>query len=146
MIRTISPAARPAAIGMLVLALAACGHAPSSKKAAAAPRAVAVLIEAGPDGTATQAFPQYWKRNTLVIDLQGAAAAGELTLKPRPGKRWPARLAFRVMPGSVRMMEVRADQRMIIPVTREGTAPVDIELLPGVYSRKSPQLTLQWGM
>jgi hypothetical protein len=43
-------------------------------------------------------------------------------------------------------MEVRADQRMIIPVTREGTAPVDIELLPGVYSRKSPQLTVQWGM
>ena len=49
---------------------------PWSKKAAAAPEAVNELAELAADGTPTQRFPQYWKRNTLVVDLQSAAASG----------------------------------------------------------------------
>jgi len=76
------------------------------------------LQELAQDGTATQAFPQYWKRNTLVVDMQGAASTGKLTLKPRAGATWPVRLAFRVSPGTLGLIEVRADQRMLIPIRR----------------------------
>ena len=55
------------------------------------------------------------------------------------------RVAFRVTPGTLGLLEVQADQRMLIPVTREGTAPVDLELVPGVYTAKTPQITVQWG-
>ena len=97
------------------------------------------------DGTKTNAFPQSWKRNTLVVDMQGAASAGQFTLEPHRGRGWPMRLAFRVRPGAIGLIEVRADQRMLIPVTREGTQAVDIELAPGVYTAKTERVTVQWG-
>ena len=34
---------------------------------------------------------------------------------------------------------------MLIPVTREGYDAVDLELVPGVYTPKTPQITVQWG-
>ena len=118
---------------------------PWQKSAPPAPESVSELLELATDGTVTQAFPQYWKRNTLVVDMQTAAASGTLILKPREGARWPARLAFRVTPGSIGVLEVRAAQRMLIPVTKEGTKPVDVELIPGVYTLASEQVTIQWG-
>jgi hypothetical protein len=136
------------AAGMCLVALTvltACGSMPWSHKEPAAPRAVNELVELAADGVTTNAFPQYWKRNTLVVDLLTAASTGgELTLKPKEGGKWPVRIAFRVMPGSVGLLEVQADQRLLMPVTREGTKPVDLELVPGVYTPKTPQITVKW--
>jgi hypothetical protein len=138
MIRTVS-------LAFTILVLGACGHLPWGGRPAHAPESVNELLELAEDGTRTNAFPQYWVRNVLVIDMQGAASAGKLTLKPRPRRAWPMRLAFRVRPGTLGLLEVQAEQRMFIPVTREGTAPVDVALASGVYTPKTEQLSVQWG-
>jgi len=135
---------RTLALASLLIVLAACGHLHSKNRVSLGAKGVSELLEMAEDGTRTYAFPQYWKRNTLVLDLQGAASAGKLVLKPREGAGWPMRLAFRVRPGTLGLIEVRAEQRMLIPVTREGSKAVDIELLPGVYTAKTEQLTLLW--
>jgi hypothetical protein len=132
-------------LAALTASLTACGHMPWSHKEPPSPQAVNELVELATDGVPTNAFPQYWKRNTLVVDLLTAASSGgQLTLKPREGAKWPVRIAFRVMPGSVGLLEVQADQRLLMPVTREGAKPVDLELVPGVYSAKTPQITVKW--
>ena len=135
---------RPISIALLVLALSACGHLPWARKAPAAPVPANELVVSGADGAPTSGFPQYWKRNTLVVDLQGAAGSGSIALKPGASGKWPVRVAFRVMPGSVGLLEVQADQRMLLPVTREGTKAMDLELVPGVYTAKTPQITVRW--
>ena len=133
------------AAAVCLAGVTACGHLPWSRKAPTGPEAVNELMESAADGTPTQVFPQYWKRNTLVIDLQSAATSGgTLTLKPREGEKWPVRLAFRVMPNTLGLIEVQADQRLLMPVTREGTKPVDLELVPGVYTSKTQQITIKW--
>jgi hypothetical protein len=33
---------------------------------------------------------------------------------------------------------------MILPVSREGDKPIDLELVPGVYTPKSPQMVVRW--
>jgi hypothetical protein len=48
------------------------------------------------------------------------------------------------MPGTVGLLEVQADQRLLMPVAREGTQPVDLELVAGVYTAKTPQITVKW--
>ena len=58
---------------------------------------------------ATTATTQYWKRNTLLLDLSSASGSGQLTLKPIEGSTWPVRLAFRVTPGAFAVLEVRGD-------------------------------------
>jgi hypothetical protein len=136
---------RIAALALLIFALAACGHMPWGTKPGDLPGSVRELIEMAADGTKTNAFPQYWARNTLVIDLQAAAPSGKVILKPRRGHAWPMRLAFRARPGTLGLIEVLAAQRMLIPVTREGTAPVDIELAPGIYTAKTERMVVQWG-
>jgi hypothetical protein len=124
--------------------LAGCGHMPWGRRSATPPRPVDVLVETGDAGAATPAYPQYWKRNTLVIDLQSVAGSGSVTVAPPPGARWPVRIALRVRPGSIGLLEVQADQRLLMPVTREGTAAVDLELVPGVYTARTRQLTIKW--
>jgi hypothetical protein len=89
-------------------------------------------------------YPQYWKRNTLLIDLHTASAAGTVLVKPRPGGQWPVRIAFRVTPGSVGVLEVRGEERMVMPVAAAGAEPIDLELAPGVYIGTSVQLTVHW--
>jgi hypothetical protein len=117
---------------------------PWSNRVPAASEAVSELTITGADGAAATGFYQYWKRNTLVVDLQGASGTGAITLKPGAAGKWPVRIAFRVMPGSVGLIEVQADQRMLMPVTKEGTRPVDLELVPGVYTKTTPQITVRW--
>jgi hypothetical protein len=135
----------PVLASCLAMMLAACGHLPWGAKTDAPPERVNELIETASDGTPTNAFPQFWKRNTLVVDLGTAApTGGTLVLKPKEGGKWPVRLAFRVMPGSIGLIEVQADQRLLMPVTREGTRPVDLELVPGVYTATTPQITVKW--
>jgi hypothetical protein len=134
----------PIAVALSLLALSACSYMPWSKKAPAAPVPVNELVVTGADGAPAPGFPQYWKRNTLVVDLQGASGSGAVSLKPGQSGKWPVRMAFRVMPGSVGLLEVQADQRMLLPVAREGGKAVDLELVPGVYTSKTPQLTVRW--
>jgi hypothetical protein len=132
------------AIAICLLALTACAYMPWSKKPPAAPEVVQELVVSGTDGAPAQGFPQYWKRNTLVVDLQSASGGGSITLKPGDSGKWPVRVAFRVVPGSIGLLEVQADQRMLLPVSREGTKPVDLELVPGVYTAKTQQITVRW--
>ncbi len=135
---------RSIATALCLLALTACGHMPWSKKPAPPPEPVQELAITGADGAPATAFPQYWKRNTLVVDLQSASGNGSVTLKPGASAKWPVRLALRVRPGTVGLLEVQADQRMILPVTASGDKPVDLELVPGVYTPKSAQVVVRW--
>ena len=145
MIRAVRAVIQGVSIALVAAAIAGCGHMPWSKRPAPAVETALELQELAEDGTPTQAFPQFWKRNTLVVDLQSAASAGKFILTPRKGREWPVRIAFRARPGTLGVIEVRADQRMLVPVTTEGAVPVDLELAPGVYSAKSSQMTVQWG-
>jgi hypothetical protein len=158
MIRVGHPAVRAAtSLSGIALAvtwgIAGCSHLPSMnpsslwpwhRKAPPPPQEVHE-IEITSEGGTSGAFPQYWKRNTLLVDLQGASGTGAIVLKPRDGGSWPVRLALRVTPGSVGAVEVRADQRTVLPVTAEGTKPIDLELVPGIYTPKTAQIGISWG-
>jgi len=137
--------------GVLAVAvsLAGCSHLPSMHwpwhhKPAPPPPLVHELDEAS-DGGAAASFPQYWMRNTLVVDLQGVSGSGSVSLKPREHTAWPVRIALKVTPGSVGELEVRAAQRIVLPVTPAGTKPIVLELAPGIYVPKTPQITVSWG-
>lgn len=134
--------------GVLALAtlLAGCSHLhwPWHRKPAAPPPEVHELDETS-EGGASATFPQYWMRNTLVVDLQGASGSGSVTLKPREHTVWPVRIALKVLPGSVGEVEVRAAQRTVLPVTPAGAKPVVLELSPSLYTLKTPQIVVAWG-
>jgi hypothetical protein len=141
-------AARRAAAVALVLAATACSHMPSikwpwAKQPTPAPAPVHVLDIAAAGSPAP--FPQSFERNTLLLDLSGVSGSGSLTLKPAAGSTWPVRLAFKVTPGAVGLLEVRGDQRVVLPITGAANAPVDLELAPGVYTAATPQMTVSWG-
>lgn len=137
----------------MALLLAGCGHLPHvptphwpwHPRAAPAPQPVQEL-EIAPAANSTAApFPQYWQRNTLVVDLRAANGQGSLVMRPRAGTTWPVRIALRVMPGSLGELEVRGAQRVLLPVTAQGTRPVDLELPPGSYRLRTPEITVAWG-
>ncbi len=141
--------ARCSAVALGVLMLGGCGHLPQPHwpwhhKTPAAPEPVHELVITGTDG-ADAPYPQYWNRNTLVIDLQSAGSAGSISLKPREHTVWPVRIAFRVHPGQFESLEVKAQQRVVLPITATGSQPVELELEPGVFIMKSPQMTVSWG-
>jgi hypothetical protein len=54
------------------------------------------------------------------------------------------RIAFRVTPGSIGVLEVRGEERMVMPVAQEGGQPIDLELAPGVYIATTVQLKVHW--
>lgn len=125
-----------------LLALSGCSHLhwPWHHQKPAPPVAV---HELDISGSATPA--QYWKRNTLLIDLSAASGTGQIVMKPAAGNSWPVRLAFRVMPGSFGVLEVQAAQRTVLPIHPSGGTPVDLELPPGLYRPDTPQITASWG-
>jgi hypothetical protein len=136
-----------AAIGVAAVLLAGCSHLlgmrwPWSHKPPAPPVAVNELIVTSESG-GSAAFPQYWQRNTLLVDLHDASQEGGLVLQPRAGGAWPVRLAFRVTPGAIGVLEVRGAQRVILPVAPAGP-PVDLELAPGVYTTTTAELKVHW--
>src|SRR5438270_190602 len=90
-------------------------------------------------------YAQPWNRNALVVDLAAASGSGSITLKPAAGSAWPVRLAFRVTPGSVGLLSVRADQRLVIPITPAAGKPIELELAPRMYTSKTPQMLVSWG-
>ena len=65
-------------------------------------------------------------------------------MTPRAATQWPVRLAFRITPGSIGVLEVHGEQRMLLPVAAQGSAPVDLELVPGVYAPTTAQITVRW--
>jgi hypothetical protein len=119
-------------------------HWPFHRKPAPAPEIVHELVITTPAG-ADMDFPQYWKGNTLVVDMRPAGGQGSAVLKPREHTTWPVRIAFRVSPAQFGALEVRAAQRVVLPITATGTKPVDLELAPGVFIMKSPQIAVSWG-
>ncbi len=137
----------------LIVSLSGCSHLPSMHwpsmhwpwhhQPEPPPPEVHELDESS-DGGASASFPQYWFRNTLVVNLQGATGSGSVVLKPREGTTWPVRIAFRVMPGSIGELEVRGAQRIVLPITTAGAQPILLELSPGIYVPKTPQLTVSW--
>ncbi len=129
-----------------VLAASGCAtvksHWPFGKAKVAAPEPVQELrVEAG-----DLAAPvlQFWERNTLVVDLTGVPAAGQLQLVRDPARDWPGRVAFRMAPGRFEALEVRGAQRLLLPVAA-GQGPVTAVLPPGSYAAATEKLALRWG-
>src|SRR5579862_7323574 len=97
-------AAIAAIVASAILTVAAgCSHLPRphwpwQRKQAEPAQEVHELTVTAPDGSAVN-LPQYWKQNTLVVDLQSAGTSGSVVMKPREHTLWPVRIAFRVMPG-----------------------------------------------
>ena len=133
----------------LVLLAAGCGHLPAMhwpwhQRPAPAAAPVHELDISSTAAGVLDSFPQYWKRNTLVIDLTTASGSGSITLKPAAGAAWPVRLAFRVTPGAIGALEVRAEQRLILPITPAGKS-TELELTPRMYTSGTPQMSVSWG-
>jgi hypothetical protein len=137
---------RAAALGAL-LALGACGHLPRWSPHwpwhHAPPAPPAPVHELDVSGSTTPA--QYWKRNTLLIDLSAASGTGSVVLKPLPSRDWPVRLAVRVRPGAFGALEVRGAARLVLPIDSGGASPLDLELPPAICTPITPRLTLSWG-
>jgi hypothetical protein len=123
---------------------AACSHMPWHHRPPPAPAPVHELDISGGGASTAAAFPQYWKRNTLLVDLSAARGSGSIVLKPAASGAWPVRLAFRVTAGSIGVLDVQGAQRVILPITPSGSRPVDLELTPGVYRPGTPEMTVSW--
>ncbi len=126
----------------LAVALAGCSlHWPWHRPPPAPPQPVHYLDVGGSGAAAV--VGQYWKRNTLVVDLTGASGTGSLTLRP-PADGWPVRVALRIAPGALGELDVRGAERVVVPIVPGAAKPVDIELAPGLYTGKTPELTVAW--
>ena len=139
--------ARAVALAWLAGA-AACSHVPWHHRPPPAPAPVheldiSVANTAGP--APATAFPQYWERNTLLVDLSAARGSGSIVLKPAAGGAWPVRLAFRITPGAIGALEVSAAQHTRLPINPSGSRPVDLELDPGIYTPQTEAITVSWG-
>ena len=142
--------ARLAYIASVSVALSACSslHAPKIwpfyKKPKPVPEVVHEVDLLNADGTPAS-YPQYWKRNALVIDLSGASGAGSVTAKLPAETTWPVRVAVRVRPGSFQQIEVQGEERSVLPVATEGTLPIDLELMPSVFRPTTQAIYINWG-
>lgn len=136
------------AVAAVAICAAGCSHLPRmhmpwSRHPPPPPQPVHELVITDTAGAAAT-FPQYWDRNTLVVDLQGVSGTGRIELATPPGTTWPFRLALRVTPGSVGELEVRADQRWVVPIAGTNVKPVDLVLPTGLYSRATPRIDVAW--
>jgi hypothetical protein len=142
--------ARLVFIATVSVAISACSsmHAPKIwpfyKKPKPVPEAVHEVDLLNADGTPAS-FPQYWKRNTLVIDLSGASGTGTVTARLPAETTWPVRVAVRVQPGSVQQLDVQGEERSVLPVAAEGTLPIDLELMPSVFRPTTQAIYINWG-
>ncbi len=84
---------------------------PFYKKPKPEPEVVHELDLVNADGTPAT-YPQYWKRNTLVIDLSGVTGTGSVAARLPADTTWPVRIAVRVQPGSVEQVEIQGEERM----------------------------------
>ncbi len=123
-----------------VSAPAAADAAPPATPAVGAPAPAA----GAPGAPAPIDVPQYWSRYTLVLDLTRATGSGAILVYPRPGETWPVRVALRVQRGAIGELDVRAEQRMVIPVDAHGTGPVELTLPAGVFRPNTAQMRIDW--
>jgi hypothetical protein len=132
------------AVCALALVAAGCSHLhwPWHKQLPPPPQPVHVLDVGGSGAAAVVA--QYWKRNTLVVDLTAASGTGSITLRP-PADGWPVRVALRITPGAIGELDVRGAERVVLPVVPGTTRPVELELAPGIYTAKTPEIAVTWG-
>jgi hypothetical protein len=132
----------------LTLALSACGTMsklwPFGKKPKPAPEVVSEVELVNADGTPAS-YPQYWTRNTLVIDLTGVGGVGSVAARLREQTTWPVRVAVRVRPGSVQQIEVRGEERNVLPVSPDGTKPIDLEFAPSLFTPTTAAIYISWG-
>jgi len=117
---------------------------PFHKKEKPAPEAVHELDLVNADGTPSS-IPQYWKRNTLVIDLTGVSGSGGLAARLPAEATWPVRVAVRVQPGSVEQVEIVGEERNVLAVSREANLPLDLEFEPSVYRPNTGSIYINWG-
>jgi hypothetical protein len=130
----------------LCVALTACGiHWPWRHREPSPPPPAQELIIAAADGAVPAPIPQFWDRNTLLLDLTAVSGEGGVVLRPLPGHVWPIRLEFRVQPGRFVHLDVTALERVVFQVPAEG-APVVFRLAPGAYLRDTAQITLRWSV
>jgi len=134
-----------AAVGVLT---AGCSHFsglhwPWTHKAPPAPTPVNELILTTESGAAAS-YPQYWKRNTLLIDLHDASQEGSIVVKPRAGGQLPVRIAFRVTPGSIGILEVRGEERVVMPVVARPGRRLTSNLCRVSTSRRPCKLRVHW--
>jgi len=148
MTRVVRPATAIMVVPLLLTMVTGCSHIPRphwpwQHRQARPPEEVHELVITSHDGSVVS-FPQYWKSNTLVVNMQSATGEGSVVLKPREHTVWPVRIAFRVMPGQFGELDIQANQHVVLPITAVGAQPVDLELAPGVFIMKSPQMTVSW--
>jgi hypothetical protein len=117
---------------------------PFYKKPKAGPQAVNELNLVNADGSAAS-YPQYWKRNTLVIDLTGVSGTGSVAARLPEETTWPVRVAVRVRPGSVQQIEIQGEERNVLPVAPDGAQALDLEFAPSVYRPKTAAIYISWG-
>jgi hypothetical protein len=117
---------------------------PIQKKPKPLPERVQELNLLNADGTPAM-FSQYWKRNTLVIDLSGVSGAGSVAARLPEETTWPVRMAVRVRPGSVGQVEIQGEERSVLPVSNEGASNIDLEIGPSVYTPKTAAIYIAWG-
>jgi len=117
---------------------------PFYKKPKPVPEAVHEVDLVNADGTPAT-YPQYWKRNTLVIDLSGVSGAGSVAARLPAETTWPVRVAVRVRPGSVQQVEVQGEERSVLAVAAEGNLPIDLEFAPSTYQPTTGAIYINWG-
>jgi hypothetical protein len=137
-------AVRAAALALALVAVAGCSHLHWPWHRAPPPAPVPVH-EVDITGAGLEGAPQYWKRNTLLVDLSAASGTGSITVKPAAGTSWPVRLALRITPGAIGVLEVQGAQRVSLPINPTPGAPIELELAPELYTAKTPQLTVSFG-
>lgn len=121
---------------------------PFAAKPVVAPEVVDEIVFESPQaGAPVTAFPQYFQRNTLVIDLTSAGATGSVVMRPKTAAGWPVRVSFRVKPGSFAALEITAGQRVLLPVVGAARRPtLDLPLPPSLIRARSDEpLQLRWG-
>lgn len=135
-------------LGAGILALAGCAsvsaHLPWRHRAPPPPEVSTALSVATPEGAAVS-WPQIWQRNDVVLDMTAVAPSGSAVVAPRAGLAWPVRVALRVTAGAIAVLEVDGAQRVLLPINASAGAPIDLELDPGVYTPRTPQLTVRFG-
>ena len=141
---------RLALIAGLPLVVAGCSSMPKidlwpfDKKPPPVPEVVHEVELVNADGTPAS-YPQFWKRNTLLIDLTGVSGVGSVAARLPADTTWPVRVAVRVRPGSVEQLEVLGEERNVMAVSREGALPIDLELPSSVYRPATAAIYINWG-
>ncbi|MEO6079329.1 MAG: hypothetical protein ABIQ86_06105 [Steroidobacteraceae bacterium] len=133
--------------GTLLVAGCATGntHWPFARAATAVPQPVSELELKLPADGAAPVVLQFWERNTLIVDLQNVASAGQVVLLRRAGNSWPARMAVRMAPQRFETLEVRGAQRLVLPVATSATGAVTADLPPGIHDQGTAAITVSWG-